>query len=137
MTISIFTITFVFMAPHNMELANHFGAWAVFFSWLNVSQLLGRYEFFGKGIFMALHVSKKILTTIIVFMPSFLAFIFGFNMLFQASPAFYGLIITSVKIFVMMQGEFDFDDTLSYENVQKHGGRNISIQVHTKKKLLE
>ena len=28
-----------------------------------------------------------------------------------------------------MQGEFDFDDNLGYENVHEHGGRNISIQV--------
>ena len=59
----------------------------------------------------------------------FIAFIFGFNMLFQANPAFHGLVGTGVKIFVMMQGEFDFDDNLGYKSVHEHGGRNWSIQV--------
>ena len=112
-----------------MELANHCGAWAVFLTWLNLTQLLARFEFFGLGIFMALHVAEKIIKTMLVFTTSFLAFIFGFNMLFQANPAFHGIIGTGVKIFVMMQGEFNFDDNLGYQNVHEHGGRNISIQV--------
>ena len=112
-----------------MEFANHCGAWAVFLTWLNLSQLLARFDFFGLGIFMALHVAAKIMKTMLVFTPSFIAFIFGFNMLFQANPAFHGLIGTGVKIFVMMQGEFDFDDNLGYKSVHEHGGRNWSIQV--------
>jgi hypothetical protein len=129
LTIAILTLTFIFSAPKNMELANHCGAWAVLLTWLNLTQLLARFEFFGLGIFMALHVAEKIIKTMLVFTTSFLAFIFGFNMLFQANPAFHGIIGTGVKIFVMMQGEFDFDDNLGYQNVHEHGGRNISIQV--------
>ena len=129
LTIAILTLTFIFSAPKNMELANHCGAWAVFLTWLNLTQLLARFEFFGLGIFMALHVAEKIIKTMLVFTTSFLAFIFGFNMLFQANPAFHGIIGTGVKIFVMMQGEFNFDDNLGYQNVHEHGGRNISIQV--------
>ena len=129
LAIAILTLTFIFSATENMELANHCGAWAVFLTWLNLSQLLARFDFFGLGIFMALHVAAKIMKTMLVFTPSFIAFIFGFNMLFQANPAFHGLIGTGVKIFVMMQGEFDFDDNLGYKSVHEHGGRNWSIQV--------
>ena len=129
LTIAILTLTFIFSAPKNMELANHCGAWAVFLTWSNLTQLLARFEFFGLGIFMALHVAEKIIKTMLVFTTSFLAFIFGFNMLFQANPAFHGIIGTGVKIFVMMQGEFNFDDNLGYQNVHEHGGRNVSIQV--------
>ena len=128
LAIAILTLTFIFSAPENMELANHCGAWAVFLTWLNLSQLLARFDFFGLGIFMALHVAAKIMKTMLVFTPSFIAFIFGFNMLFQANPAFHSLIGTAVKIFVMMQGEFDFDDNLGYKSVHEHGGRNWSIQ---------
>ena len=129
LSIAILTLTFIYSAPVDMELANHSGAWAVFLTWLNLTQLLARFEFYGLGIFMALHVAKKIVATMLVFTTSFIAFILGFNMLFQANPAFHGIIGTGVKIFVMMQGEFDFDDNLGYQNVHEHGGRNISIQV--------
>ena len=129
LAIVILTLIFILSAAENTELANHCGAWAVFLTWLNLSQLLARFDFFGLGIFMALHVAAKIMKTMLVFTPSFIAFIFGFNMLFQANPAFHGLIDTAVKIFVMMQGEFDFDDNLGYKSVHEHGGRNVSIQV--------
>ena len=136
LSIAILTLTFVFSAPIDMELANHSGAWAVFLTWLNLTQLLARFEFYGLGIFMALHVAKKITKTMLVFTSSFIAFILGFNMLFQANPAFHGLIGTGVKVFVMMQGEFDFDDNLGYQNVHEHGGRNVSIQVRNTLLLL-
>ena len=78
---------------------------------------------------MAFDVSKEIAKTLIVFTPSIAAFIFAFNMMFQADPVFHGGMNTMVKILVMMQGEFDFDDNLSYQQVVENGGRNISIQV--------
>ena len=78
---------------------------------------------------MALDVSKEIGTTLLVFAPSMIAFILAFNMMFQADPVFNGLPSTAVKILVMMQGEFDFDDNLSYQKVKEEGGRNRSIQV--------
>ena len=78
---------------------------------------------------MAFDVSKEIAKTLIVFTPSIAAFIFAFNMMFQADPVFHGGMNTMVKILVMMQGEFDFDDNLSYQKVKEEGGRNRSIQV--------
>ena len=114
----------------NMVIANHLAAWAVFWECLNLTQLFGRIDFFGKGIFMALDVSKEIGKTLLVFAPSIAAFVFAFNMMFQADPVFKNLVGTTVKILVMMQGEFDFDDNLSYEKVKEEGGRNRSIQVH-------
>ena len=112
-----------------MVAANHLAAWAVFWECLNITQLFGRVDFFGRGIFMAFDVSKEIAKMLVVFAPSMVAFILAFNMMFQADPAFHGLPNTSAKIFVMMQGEFDFDDNLSYQKVKEDGGRNRSIQV--------
>ena len=126
--IAILTVGFIFLAPHNMELANHFGAMAVFFVWLNLTQLLGRFGYFGLNIFMAIQVGNNILKAISVFTPGFIAFIFGFNMLYLTNPAFHGLIETSVKVFVMLQGEFEFDANLGYKTVHEHGGRNITVQ---------
>ena len=127
--IYILTVMFIVIVPTDMVAANHLVAWAVFWECLNITQLFGRIDFFGRGIFMAFDVSKEIGTTLLVFAPSMIAFILAFNMMFQADPVFNGLPSTAVKILVMMQGEFDFDDNLSYQKVKEEGGRNRSIQV--------
>ena len=127
--IYIFTVAFIVTVPGHIVAANHLVAWAVFLEYLNLTQLFGRIDFFGRGIFMAFDVSKEIGKTLLVFAPSITAFILAFNMMFQADPVFKGLPNTSVKILVMMQGEFDFDDNLSYQKVNEEGGRNRSIQV--------
>ena len=114
-----------------MGLANHIVAWAVFWGWVNITQLIGRIDFFGKIIFMAFDVSKEIAKTLVVFAPSMAAFVFAFNMLYQANPIFHDLKSTLVKILVMMQGEFDFNDDLTTKKVKEHGGRNRSIQVNS------
>ena len=127
--VAIMTIAFIVCAPNDIELGSHLGAWAVFFSWLNTTQLLGRFEFFGVGIFMALHVAKKIIKTFLIFSPTFFAFVFGFNYLYQANPVFDGFTSTTVYLFVMLVGEFNFDKYFSYQSVHKFGGRNTSLQV--------
>ena len=83
---------------------------------------------------MAFDVSKEIGKTLLVFAPSMAAFLLAFNMMFQADPVFSSLPSTAVKILVMMQGEFDFDDNLSYQKVKEEGGRNRSIQVRESEK---
>ena len=128
-TVWIMTIAFIFCSPYNIELGSHLGAWAVFFCWMNTTQLLGRFEFFGVGIFMALHVAKKIIITFVVFSPTFFAFVFGFRFLYQANPIFDGVTSTTTYLFVMLVGELNFDNYFSYQKVQKIGGRNYSLQV--------
>ena len=125
----ILTVAFIVTVPTDMVVANHLAAWAVFWECMNITQLLGRVDFFGRGIFMAFDVSKEIAKMLVVFAPSMVAFILAFNMMFQADPVFNSLPSTLVKILVMMQGEFDFDENLSYQQVVENGGRNISIQV--------
>ena len=127
--IYILTIMFIVTVPTDTVAANHLAAWAVFWECLNITQLFGRIDFFGRGIFMAFDVSKEIGKTLLVFAPSMVAFILAFNMMFQSNLVFNSLSSTSAKILVMMQGEFDFDDNLSYQKVKEEGGRNRSIQV--------
>ena len=43
-----------------MVAANHLAGWSVFLACVNVTQLLGRIDFFGKVIFMAFDVTKEI-----------------------------------------------------------------------------
>ena len=128
------TFGFIITAPLNTLLANHFAAWAVFFACMNLTQLFGRFDFFGKIIFMAFSVSREIIKTMLVFIPSMLAFVYGFRIMYRASESesFDGFSHTLVKLFVMMLGEFDYDDNISHQHVREEGGRNISIQVRPK-----
>ena len=122
---------FIILAPHNTVAANHFGAWAVFISWVNLVQFLGKISFAGRTITIALDVSVKMVKILIVFTPSLFAFIFGFNMMLNTSPLFHDLREAIVKIFAMMTGEFGFDTTFSYKAVRETGGRNFSTQVYS------
>ena len=78
---------------------------------------------------MAFGILKEIAKALLVFLPSMAAFLLAFNMMFQADPVFNSLTSTAVKILVMMQGEFDFDDNLSYKKAKEEGGRNRSTKV--------
>jgi hypothetical protein len=74
------------LAPDNIELANHIGAWAIFLAWSNLSRFLGKAYFFGKVTTMAWYVAKKIMKIMVVITPSVAAFVFAFNMLLQPNP---------------------------------------------------
>ena len=69
-----------------MELANHFGAWAIFVAWSNLSRFLGKAYSFGRVTTMACYVAKKIIKIMVVITPSVAAFVFAFNMLLQSNP---------------------------------------------------
>ena len=120
---------FVFLVPSDLILANHFGAWATFLAWANLSRFLGKTYYFGRIITMAWYVTKKILNIFIIFTPSFAAFIFAFDMLLQSHPMFHRPADTTLKVLSMMVGEFTYDETFSFEQVYLFGGRNISTQV--------
>ena len=50
-------------------------------------------------------------------------------MLLKANPAFHSWTSSAIKVFVMMTGEFNFDENFGYIKVHEIGGRNYSIQV--------
>ena len=52
----ILSTTFIFLVPNDMELANHFGAWAVFIAWINVSRFLSMIDFVGEYMNMAWNI---------------------------------------------------------------------------------
>ena len=79
--------------------------------------------------FFILFSTGKFVTIFLIFTPSLLAFMFALNMLLQANPTFYDKSDTTLKVFSMMVGEFEYDDTFSPHAVEEIGGRNKSTQV--------
>ena len=100
---------FLTLAPYDTLLGNHFGAWAVFLAWIHLTNFLGNNSLFGKYIIMAFDVLPKVLKMFFVFLPSFLAFVFTFNMMLKSNETFHDLKNTLLKTFTMMTGEFDFE----------------------------
>ena len=53
----------------NKDLAIHFGAWAVFFGWWELTLLLGRIPTIGILIYLSLDVLKTVIVFFILFLP--------------------------------------------------------------------
>ena len=84
---------------------------------------------FGEYIHMAYEVTKTLLKILMSFVPTFFAFTLTFNILMQSSEIFQSTKNSSLKVFVMMLGEFEFADYFTTHEVSKVGGRNISVQL--------
>ena len=128
-----FTLTaiFIVLAPYNPVLANHFGAWAVFVAWMNLTHFIGTSDFIGIGryLIIAFDVFVQVVRMFLVFMPSFLAFVFSFRMMLKGSEEFHDLSNSLMKTFTMMTGEFEFDGVFSFKSVEDVGGSRGSTQV--------
>ena len=117
---------FLTLAPYDTLLGNHFGAWAVFLAWIHLTNFLGSNSLFGKYIIMAFNVLPEVFRMFFVFLPSFLAFVFSFNMMLKGNETFHDLKNTLLKTFTMMTGEFEFDTLFGFDE-KKRG--YISTQV--------
>ena len=121
---------FVLIVPYDIDLGHHFGGWSVFLAWINITRFLGSSRFFGKYLTMAFYVLPKVLKMFFVFLPSFLAFVFAFQMMLKANSAiFHDLKNTMLKTFTMMTGEYEYDELLGFPVIEKKGGSYGSTQV--------
>ena len=127
--ICLTSVGFVCLAPFHTELATHFVAWAIFFAWIDLTSYLGRFGIIGEYVYIMFRVAKTLLKCLIIFVPTLIAFSFGFSMLLHANPAFESWVSAGLKVMTMMLGELEFGDHFIYHEVKEIGGRNYSVQV--------
>ena len=127
--IMVTSIGFIIISHFNVYLAEHFAAWMVFFSWIDLTLLFGQMDKLGEYIYMSIDVLQTMAICIIIYIPSFLAFSFGFYILLNATESFNSYFQAMVKVLAMSVGELDYTDNFDYNNVKEHGGMNISAQV--------
>jgi len=127
--ICLTSMSFIGLAGYHTELATHFGAWALFFAWIDLTTYLGRFGIIGEYVYIVFNVTKILLRCLIVYVPTLIAFTFGFSMLLHSNPAFESWISASLKVLTMMLGELEFGDHFIYHEVQEIGGRNHSVQL--------
>ena len=112
----------------DVPVGQHMGAFAVFLCWINMTFLIGRVPTIGIYIYMIAHVMKLLLTILLVYLTSLLAFAFAFHILLPHNTAFDNPLTACIKIIVMMIGEFDFEDNFTWSQV-KESGSNFSTQI--------
>ena len=75
---------------------------------------------------------EKCGTILAIFAPSLLGFVFGFHVFLKGHENFSDFYRASMKVLIMMLGEYDYADNFSYTKVDEVGGMNLSVQVNKK-----
>ena len=60
-------------------LQEHFLGWALFLAWMDLTIFLGKMDFFGRHIYMSWQIMRNVAWSLAVFIPSLVAFAFGFH----------------------------------------------------------
>ena len=113
MILTMMNMTLMFF---NKDVAIHFGAWAVFFGWWELTLLLGRIPTIGIFIYLSLDVLKTLIVFFLLFLPALMAFAFTFHLLLPSNETFGDPFTSLLKILAMMVGEFDFQSNFLFES---------------------
>ena len=69
---------------------------------------------------MSVHVTRMLLVIMAVYATGLAAFAFAFHILMPSNVSFYNPATASLKVLVMMIGEFDFEDNFMWRNDEVH-----------------
>ena len=120
------TIQFI---DNDYWLLEHLLGWAVFLAWMNLTLFLARFDLFGKHIYLSWHVLKKVGWSLVVYVPSVIAFSMAFHSFLRRNDIFQGSTASVIKVLTMLLGEFDFADNFLFDKVKDDGDSNFSVQV--------
>ena len=110
-------------------LLEHLLGWALFLAWMDLTLFLARFDLFGKHIYLSWHVLKKVGWSLVVYVPSVIAFSMAFHAFLRRNEIFQGTTTSVIKVLTMLLGEFDFADNFLFDKVKKDGDSNFSAQV--------
>ena len=127
--IMITTVVFLWIAPTDIEWAGHIGGWTLFFGWMNFTAYLCQISSVGKAIYSSIYVTKKIIKTLVVFVPSLIGFTCAFHFFLHGNQQFHEFRAAFLKVLIMMLGEYDYEDNFAWTVVYGFGGRNYSLHV--------
>ena len=127
----VLTALIGFMSRSFFDLDNsqHWAAWLVFFTWIDLTLRFGEMDTLGEYIYMSVDVLKTMGLCIVIYIPSFFAFSFGFYILLNKTESFNSYVGSIIKVLAMSIGELDYTDNFDYHIVNEIGGRNISSQI--------
>ena len=107
----------------------HLLGWALFFAWIDLTIFLARFDLFGRPIYLSWHVLNNVAWSMIVYIPTVIAFSAGFHCFLKSNAVFEGPWSSVVKTLTMLLGEYDFADNFLFDEVKKNTDSNFSVQV--------
>ena len=114
---TIFYLVGVFMFP--IAVLKHFAAWSVFFAWIEMILLVGRFPHIGKYVQMFFNVSKVLVKYLMVYSPAVIAFSLAFYILLSDSDPFLNPINALMKTSIMLLGELEFEGNFLWVTAEK------------------
>ena len=91
-----------------MMAEKHVAAISIFFAWVELMMLLGRFPVLGVYILMFTKVAKSIIKFLFAFSSLLIGFSIAFGIIFGNIPAFQSFPASLVKTLMMMIGEIDY-----------------------------
>ena len=125
-TLAFFIVQFI---DDEYWLLEHLLGWSLFLSWMDLTLFLARFDLFGKHIYLSWHVLKKVGWSLVVYIPSVIAFSTAFHSFLRRNDIFQGSTSSVIKVLTMLLGEFDFADNFLFDKVKEDGDSNFSVQV--------
>ena len=103
--------------------------WALFLTWTDLTIFLGRFDLFGGNIYTTWRVAKNVFLSVMVYIPSIMAFSTAFHCFLSHNPVFEGSVSSILKVLTMVLGEYDFEDNFLFDHVKATNDGYISVQV--------
>ena len=107
----------------------HLLGWALLLAWLDFTLFLGRFDLFGRHIYRSFHVMKNVAWSMLVYLPSLIAFALAFHCFLDNDPIFQGPTASILKTVAMLLGEFNYEGRFLYDYVESIDGSQFSVQV--------
>jgi transient receptor potential cation channel subfamily A protein 1 len=126
--IILFTVLFLALSLIHMTLARHFATWSIFFGWLELTLLIGRFPSVGIYIYMSFRITKTLVHFILVFSPVLAAYTFAFYIIHPHAIVFDNPLTSFLKVVVMMAGEYDLEKFFIWNSVQRDRGF-VTVQI--------
>ena len=134
------SLTFAFFLVETLEYSGnshplksgaqeHLLGWALFLAWLDFTMFLGRFDIFGRHIYRSFHVMKNVAWSLVVYLPSLMAFALAFHCFLDNDPIFEGPTASILKTVAMLLGEFNYEGRFLYDYVESIDGSQYSVQV--------
>ena len=116
---------FAFILP----ILKHFAAWSVFFAWIEMILLIGRFSTVGKYVQMVFIVSKILIKYLMVYIPAVLAFSLAFYILLSENNPFLNPGNAFMKTMVMLLGELEYEGNFMWVTSDKMSTYFPSTQI--------
>lgn len=98
------------LTPKFVNWQHHIAVFGIFFNWIELMVLIGRFPMFGLYVQMFTKGAANFGKFLLAYFCLLAAFSFSFRMLFPKYSSFNSTINSVVKIVAMMTGELEFED---------------------------